>query len=72
MDADGRIIPLVDDDQGEGVKDPLTLDDLLDLEFNPEAIEHKQELFKHLVKKGFNKGKPEVKWAPPKRFNRQR
>ncbi len=28
-DADNRIIPLVDDDQGEGVKDPLTIDDLI-------------------------------------------
>lgn len=29
MDADGRIIPVVEDDQGEGIKDPLTFDDIL-------------------------------------------
>ena len=27
MDADGHIIPLVEDDQGEGIKDPLDLED---------------------------------------------
>lgn len=64
MDADNRIIPYVDDDQGEGVKDPLTMDDLLDLEFNPDAIEGKQELFKHLVKKEFKKNQPETRWLP--------
>ena len=31
MDADGRIIPIVDDDQGEGFKDPLDVDDLVEL-----------------------------------------
>ena len=29
MDADGRIIPIVEGDQGEGVKDPLDVDDIL-------------------------------------------
>ena len=29
MDANGRIIPMVEDDQGEGVKDPLTIDDII-------------------------------------------
>jgi len=29
MDPDGNIIPLVEDDQGEGIKDPL--DDLLEV-----------------------------------------
>lgn len=72
MDADNRIIPLVDDDQGEGVKDPLTLDDLLELEFHPDAMEHRKELFKNLVGKEFNKTKPEVRWAPPKDFNKRR
>ena len=33
MDADRNIIPLVDDDQGEGVKDPLTIEDLLDVAY---------------------------------------
>ena len=64
MDADSRIIPYVDDDQGEGVKDPLTLDDLLDVEFDPDAMEGRQELFKHLVKKEF-KGKPKSQWDLP-------
>ena len=72
MDADSRIIPYVDDDQGEGVRDPLTMDDLLDIEFNPEAMEGRQELFKHLIGKEFNKNKPEARWAPPKQFNRHR
>ena len=27
MDADGHIIPIVEGDQGEGMKDPLDLDD---------------------------------------------
>lgn len=72
MDADSRIIPYVDDDQGEGVKDPLTIDDLLDLEFDPDAMEFRKELFKHLVKEKFDGGKPEVRWAPPKQFNRHR
>ena len=73
MDADSRVIPYVDDDQGEGVKDPLTMDDLLELEFNPDAMEARQELFKHLVGEKFNADKPEVRWAPPKKqFNRHR
>ena len=29
MDANGNIIHHVDDDQGEGIKDPLTIDDIL-------------------------------------------
>ncbi len=72
MDADGRIIPYVDDDQGEGVKDPLTMDDLLQLEFDPDYQESKKELFKHLTGKEFKKNKPEVRFAPPKNFNRHR
>ena len=28
-DADGRMIPIVEGDQGEGFKDPLDLDDVL-------------------------------------------
>ncbi len=72
MDADNRIIPLVEDDQGEGVKDPLTMDDLLDLEFNPEYQESKAELFKKLINDEFKKDYPTVRWAPPKNFNRHR
>ena len=72
MDSNGRVIPYVDDDQGEGVKDPLTMDDLLNLEFNPDAMESKRELFKHLIGKEFKKNQPEVRGAPPKNFNRHR
>jgi len=31
MDADGRIIPIVEDDQGEGFKDLLDPDDLKEI-----------------------------------------
>ncbi len=75
MDADNRIIPLVDDDQGEGVKDPLTLDDILDLQFNETLQEHRKDLFKKLIGNQFDgshKNQPEVRWAPPKNFNRHR
>ena len=71
MDADNRIIPLVDDDQGEGVKDPLDLDDIMD-HYSETLQEHRGDLFKHLVKKKFDKNKPEARWAPPKRFDRNR
>lgn len=72
MNPDGQVIPYVEDDQGEGVKDPLTLDDLLDLEFDPDYQEDRKELFKHLVGKEFNKNQPEVRFAPQKNFNRHR
>ena len=55
MDADRRIIPLVDDDQGEGVRDPLTMDDILDLEFDATREEHRKELFKNLIGDVFDK-----------------
>jgi len=73
MDADNRIIPLVDDDQGEGVKDPLDLDDVMDL-YSETLQEHRGELFKHLEKQDPKKHRTatEVKWAPPKRFDRNR
>lgn len=55
MDADGRIIPIVEDDQGEGYKDPLELDDIMDL-YSETLEEHREELYaplKHLVKEEF-------------------
>lgn len=61
MDADGNVIPIVEDDQGEGMKDPLTIDDLIKL-----SEEKKKSLFKS-SKKG-----SQVKWTPPKQFNRHR
>lgn len=65
MDADNRIIPLVEDDQGEGVKDPLELDDIMDL-YSETLEESREELFKHLVKKKFEDGdKPESQWDLP-------
>ena len=33
MNPDGHIIPMTEDDQGEGVKDPLTIDDLFEMGF---------------------------------------
>lgn len=54
MDADGRIIPIVEDDQGEGYKDPLTLDDIMDL-YSETLQEHREELFKALGEKEFSK-----------------
>ena len=64
MDADGRIIPIVEDDQGEGFKDPLTMDDIMDL-YGETLQEHREDLYKplkHLVKKEFKKGQPEPRW----------
>jgi len=29
MNPDGHVIPLVEDDQGEGMKDPMEVDDLI-------------------------------------------
>ena len=72
MDADRNIIPLVDDDQGEGVKDPLTIDDLLQLDFDIYNQKHRADLFKQLIGKEFDKNQPEARWAPPKDFNRRR
>ena len=65
MDADGRIIPMVEDDQGEGVKDPLTLDDILDQDFNEQLQEHRKDLFKQMVDKEYKKGgkDPEYRWS---------
>lgn len=51
MDADGRIIPIVDDDQGEGMKDPLTFDDILKMgHLEAECV--LEGLFKNQIKLG--------------------
>jgi len=70
-DADNRIIPLVDDDQGEGVKDPLTLDDILQLQFDERLEEHRKDMFKMMIGNEFKKGQPEARWVPPKDFNKR-
>ena len=49
MDANNRLIPIVEDDQGEGVKDPLVSpsDELIDLykEMNKEYEKRAQKVF---------------------------
>ncbi len=81
MDADGRIIPIVEDDQGEGFKDPLTLDDILQLQFNETIQEHQKEMFRQMWDNVYAPKKeefkrpgqaPEARWAPPKDFNRRK
>ena len=75
-DADGRVIPYTEDDQGEGVKDPLTLDDLLDLQFNETALEHQKEFHRQLLGNEFkvpakenltkrDTGEPVARWVLP-------
>jgi len=67
-DADNRIIPLVDDDQGEGVKDPLTMDDILQLQCDETLEEHRKDMFKKLIGDEFNKNQPEApcaRWMLP-------
>lgn len=51
MDADGRIIPIVLDDQGEGMKDPLTFDDILKMG-HIQAEGMLDGLFKNQIKLG--------------------
>ena len=68
MDADNRIIPLVDDDQGEGVKDPLTMDDILQLQCDATLEEHRKDMFKKLIGDEFNKNQPKApcaRWMLP-------
>ena len=72
MDADNRIIPLVDDDQGEGVKDPLTFAELIDMQMSGVARIRKNEEFRKMFDCGVNKNQPEAKWAPLKDFNKRR
>ncbi len=72
MDANRNIIPMVEDDQGEGVKDPLTIDDIIQLENNPFFLESRADMFKRLIDNEFKKNQPEARWAPPRDFNRRR
>ncbi len=50
MNSDGQIIPIVEDDQGEGFKDPLTIDDLIDWGFEVEGPATFEGKFKRPVK----------------------
>lgn len=68
MDADLRIIPIVEDDQGEGIKDPLTMDDIAEIykegsfkaDYNYQKVFWKQQNLQKLVHE------------QQKRFNRKR
>ena len=51
MDASGNIIPIVEDDQGEGMKDPLTLDDLLEKGYYKEAMFRADKNLQKLIHK---------------------
>ena len=57
MDANNNIIPYTEDDQGEGVKDPLEIDDLY-REFKKANQKCSNEVLKHIIKNQFipNKG----------------
>lgn len=83
MDADNRVIHYTEDDQGEGVKDPLTVDDLIKAGFYDQQHEHQADLFRRLITDQFHAPKKvemprksgrevECRWAPPKNFNRHR
>ena len=49
MDANNNIIPYVEDDQGEGVKDPLEIDDIM-RELRKTQIKYSNEILKHITK----------------------
>lgn len=85
MDADRRIIDIVDDDQGEGIKDPMTVDDLIEAGFFEKVKEHEQEFHKAILGNMANDSiftktaskipkdhLKTVRWAPEKRFDRKR
>jgi len=55
MDANNRLIPIVDDDQGEGFRDPITSQELVELYSSLLRESHKKlekfDLIGHLLKK---------------------
>lgn len=51
MDADNRIIPIVEWDQGEGIKDPLDIDDLIKKGAYKKANFKADQIFQKLMHK---------------------
>lgn len=49
MDANDRFIPIVEDDQGEGIKDPMTMDDILHDLYKVQN-EYKDEVLMNMIK----------------------
>lgn len=59
MTPDNQIIPITEDDQGEGYKDVLTIDDMIEAtKFTDTDYAEKLEKFRR--RKAFKKGK--VRW----------
>lgn len=60
MDANDRLIPIVEDDQGEGIKDPMTMDDIIH-ELHKVQREYDGDILKELIKNQAELKKPDFK-----------